>query len=572
MRANWERFVSGSDAYTDIEPVIYRSWLRSRNYKISFERIIDNDLLSLNKLHERREAQEPLLRAAKHVLPHLLQIFRDLHYMILLCDRDGFILEAVGDPSFMTRAQKVSLAPGACWREDVKGTNAIGTALAEKLPLKILGSGHFVAENHFLNCWAAPIYDSNGDVIGVLDISGGSANRNQPMLELALMGAQMIEQNLRLFQLQKGYLLEQDDGHFAPPPIIPTRAQMIGNSQEDILVNQHPNTQYASAPVLSSDARFGVQLPWLGRSRATKEVFELAAKAAGSDISVLLQGESGVGKEVVARYIHQRSARHNGPFVALNCAALPPALIQSELFGYTDGAFTGAKKGGQAGKFELANGGTIFLDEIGDMPSDLQVLLLRVLQEKEVMRIGDDRTRKLNVRIIAATHQDLAGLVASGKFRLDLYYRLKVVNIIVPPLRERLDDIWDLAPHFVNKICQSLGKPKFSISGDVYAHLFTHSWPGNIRELENCLDSMVALSKGPVLTANDLPQDFIQQLSIPSTSNEPLLPQLTKQAILQALNKTNGKIAPAARILGIGRSTLYRKLEEFNIKPKYMSD
>lgn len=582
MKDNWERFISGSGSCTDIEPVIYRSWLRSRDFRISFERIIDNAILPSNKLQERLEEQAPLLSAAQHVLPHLLQIFRDLHFIVLLCDRDGYILEAVGDPSFMTRAQRVSLAPGACWREDVKGTNAIGTALAEKLPLKILGSGHFVAENHFLNCWAAPIYDINGEVAGVLDISGGAAYRNQPMLELALMGARMIEQNLRLFQLQKSYHLEQDYGptgnlsgqsssHIntpgVPSAIIPSKARIFG--QEALINNGHPYNLYASAPVLSSNVNIGVKLPWLGRSQTTKEAFTLAAKAAASDISVLLHGETGVGKEVMARYIHQQSTRHNGPFVALNCAALPPSLVQSELFGYVEGAFTGAKKGGQAGKFELANSGTIFLDEIGDMPSDLQVLLLRVLQEKEVMRIGDNKARKLNVRVIAATHQDLAGLVASGKFRLDLYYRLKVVSITVPPLRERLDDIWDLAPYFVSKTCQSLGKEQFSISGDVYAHLFRHSWPGNIRELENCLESMVALSSGPVLTAADLPRDFIQQL-IPASSNEPLLPQLTKQAILQALNKTNGKIAPAARLLGIGRSTLYRKLEELNIKPQYI--
>lgn len=553
MRADWDRFISGSDSSNDIEPVVYRSWLRSRDYRISSERILDNDLLPSHQLQERREEHEPLLRAAQHVLPHLLQIFRDLHYIVLLCDRDGYVLNAVGDPSFMTRAQKVSLAPGACWRENVKGTNAIGTSLAEKLPIKILGSNHFVAENHFLNCWAAPIYDSNGNVIGVLDISGTSSNRNQPMLELALMGARMIEQNLRLFQLQKSDRSEQDYEQFfrAPAPILSSRTGML------------------EAPILSE---IGVQLPWLGRSQVTKEAFELAAKAAGSDISVLLQGESGVGKEVMARYIHQTSPRRNGPFVALNCAALPPSLVQSELFGYADGSFTGAKKGGQAGKFELANGGTIFLDEIGDMPTDLQVLLLRVLQEKEVTRIGDDKAKKLNVRVITATHQNLAERVASGMFRLDLYYRLKVVSITVPPLRERMDDIWDLAPYFINKACQSLGKPQFSISGDVYAHLFTHSWPGNIRELENCLYSMVALSKGPVLSAADLPRDFLQQLTVPASSNEPMLSRLTKQAILQALNKTNGKIAPAARLLGIGRSTLYRKLEEFNIKPKYMSD
>lgn len=394
------------------------------------------------------------------------------------------------------------------------------------------------------------------------------------MLELALMGARMIEQNMRLFQLQKSKCSEQDFEHFfkMPPPTQSPVIQIPEKNQKDISDISQPKSLFATTPVLSSEVGFSVQLPWLGRSQITKEVYDLAAKAADSDISVLLQGESGVGKEVMARHIHRMSPRRNGPFVAINCAALPPSLAQSELFGYADGAYTGARKGGQAGKFEQANGGTIFLDEIGDMPSDIQVLLLRVLQEREVTRIGDDKAKKLNVRVITATHQDLAELVNSGKFRQDLYYRLKVVNITIPPLHKRIEDIWDLAPYFVTKACQSLGKPQYSIAGDVYAHLFTYSWPGNIRELENFLFSMVALSKGPVLTAADLPRDFIQQLTVPPSSDGPLLTQLTKQAILQTLNKTNGKIAPAARLLGIGRSTLYRKLQEFNIKPKYMMD
>ncbi|WP_434510227.1 sigma-54-dependent Fis family transcriptional regulator [Desulfitobacterium sp. AusDCA] len=573
MKENWDRFVSGSNSGSDIDPVIYRSWLRSQNYRIS-ERILDKEVLPAHLLQERCEEHEPLLRASELVLPHILQIFRDLHYIVLISDREGYVLNAVGDPSFMTRAQKVSLAPGACWHENIKGTNAIGTALAEKTPIKILGSNHFVAENHFLNCWATPIYNSDGEVEGILDISSASANRNQPLLELALMGARMIEQNMRLFQLQKSKHSEQDYEDFfrMPPPTLSPVIPIPVKKEKPLSCIEHHKSIYTSTPVLSANIGISVQVPWLGRSQVTKEVYDLAAKAADSDISVFLQGESGVGKEVMARHIHQMSPRRNGPFVAINCAALPPSLAQSELFGYADGAFTGAKKGGQAGKFELANGGTIFLDEIGDMPSDIQVLLLRVLQEKEVTRIGDDKIKKLNVRVITATHQDLAELVSLGKFRQDLYYRLKVVTITLPPLHKRMEDIWDLAPYFVNRACQSLGKPQYSISGDVYAHLFTYNWPGNIRELENFLYSMVALSKGPVLTAADLPRDFIQQLTVPASSEGPLLSQLTKQAILQTLNKTDGKIAPAARLLGIGRSTLYRKLQEFNIRPKYMMD
>ncbi|MHB1652635.1 MAG: sigma-54-dependent Fis family transcriptional regulator [Desulfitobacteriaceae bacterium] len=614
MREDWQRFISGCDSTPKVEPVIYRSWIRSRDYRLNFERIIDNNLLPSGELQQRREVQEPLLRSVYHVLPHIAQIFRNFHYMVILCDPDGYILDAVGDPSFMNRAQKVNLSPGACWREDIKGTNAIGTALAEKMPISVLGSGHFVAENHFLNCWAAPIFGRSGEVIGILDISGDVTQRTHPMLELAIMGATMIEQNFHLLQLRQDFRLERESAHLAGSllsqgairtdsqgiltAVSRSATQKIGRRQEEIIGQPlkealapikspvsgtlgqakpsfstgnpvHPpnfpqELAFITAPVLDSTHDIAVQLPWLGRSLLTREAFAKAAKAANSNSSVLIQGESGVGKEVIAHYIHQLSPRRHEPFVALSCATLAPSLIQSELFGYVDGAFTGAKKGGQPGKFELADGGTLFLDEIGDISSDLQVLLLRVFQEREVVRIGDSKSRKLNVRIITATHQNLASMVETSRFRLDLYYRLKVVSITMPPLRERLEDIWDLVPHFVRKACQTLGKPQFSVAGEVYAHLFNHHWPGNIRELENCIESMVALADGPLLTVDDLPTDFIESAR-PFNFQEPLLPQLTRQAILQALSQTKGKIAPAARLLGIGRSTLYRKLAELNI-------
>ena len=278
------------------------------------------------------------------------------------------------------------------------------------------------------------------------------------------------------------------------------------------------------------------------------------------------QGESGTGKEIVARYIHQLSSRGRGPFVALNCAAIPATLFESELFGYTEGSFTGAKRGGQQGKFEAAQNGTIFLDEIGDMPQDVQSSLLRVLQEKEIYRIGDTRTRSVNARVIAATNKDLRTLVDEGHFRLDLYYRLKVVTIDLPALRDRIEDILDLAPYFLNKLCESAGKPTPDISDTVYTQLLSYSWPGNIRELENCLESMIAMADGFVLTEEDLPEEIKGHLSVSRDNNNLLLEEQTRQAIIQALMKTNGRVAPAARMLGIGRTTLYRKMYEYNIK------
>ncbi len=619
MNESWKRFVNGEVTPEQVEPVIYRSWQRSQEFQVSFERIVDNELLPAHRLRERCEAQEDLLRSAQGVLPDIFNLLNGQNFMMLLCDAEGYVLDSLGDPPFMSKAQQVYLSPGASWREDVKGTNAIGTALAENVPLKVLGWEHFVQENHFLACWAAPVRNFAGQVVGVFDISGCVSYRNKHILELAIMSARMIEQNLQLLELNRNHIFFRQGMHLAGEMlregfiaidksgvisvINQAGAQLLGRKREEIIgqpamevfrstkgwtlqnetmdfkltgpssvisrlrqvMDSEGNTMGAVG-ILAPSAEPEEKPAWVGRSEVTRQVFERSAKAATTTSSVLILGESGTGKEVVARYIHQLSARRNGPFVALNCAALPHSLVESELFGYDDGAFTGARRGGKPGKFELAHGGTIFLDEIGDMPQDTQAALLRVLQEKEVLRIGDSKSRRINVRVIAATHKNLPAAVAGGLFRLDLYYRLKVVSIELPPLRNRIEDIWDLVPLFVQKACCSLGKPPMRVDEGVYGHLATHHWPGNIRELENCIESMVALAEGEVLTAFDLPPEFRVEPGCTDDPQEPFLQQQTKQAILQALSQTKGKIAPAARLLGIGRNTLYRKIKELNIK------
>lgn len=530
--------------------------------------------------------------------------------MVLLCDNEGYILETLGNTPFMTKAQQVHLSPGTNWREEFKGTNAIGTSLIEKIPVRVLGWEHFVQENHFLTCSAAPIKNMNGEIVGVLDISGevGNTEKNNRLLEVAIMGAKMIEQNLEIYSLQRSFQFTKQglklviqmlkEGVIAInslgliTEINQSGAQMLGRKQEEIighlasevfqaskgcfqnissslkpLLDEYGNALGAVGVLNITQSTKETKPFWVGRSDVTRQVFDRASKAAASNSVVMISGESGTGKEIIARYIHQSSPRNDGPFIALNCAALPHSLVESELFGYADGAFTGAKRGGHQGKFELANEGTIFLDEIGDMPLEVQVSLLRVLQEKEVMRIGDTKARKINVRVIAATHKDLQSLVTQGLFRLDLYYRLKVITIDVPSLRNRIDDIFDLIPFFIFKVCQSMGKPPMEIDQTIYKYLLTQNWPGNIRELENCIESMVAMAEGSVLTINDLPAEYKKQTC--NLEENPLhltlLDEQTKKAIIIALNQTKGKIAPAAKILGIGRNTLYRKMHELDI-------
>ncbi|MFF0825448.1 sigma-54 interaction domain-containing protein [Brevibacillus sp. NPDC003359] len=289
--------------------------------------------------------------------------------------------------------------------------------------------------------------------------------------------------------------------------------------------------------------------------------------AAQSLSNTLLLGETGCGKEVLARAIHSSSSRKDGPFLAVNIAALPRELIASELFGYTEGAFTGAKKGGQPGKFEAANGGTLFVDEIGEMSMELQVLLLRVLEERKVTRLGSHEEKSLDIRIIAATNRSIEADVRNGLFRADLYYRLNVLQIRIPPLRERKEDIATLADEFLQQLHTQYAAGPTVICESALAILQQHSWPGNIRELRNIVERAFLHAYGDSwLTPHHLPSEWQQQYGLQEASGEPLplLRELERQTIQQAITQAPS-ISAAAKKLGIARSTLYRKMEELGI-------
>ena len=316
----------------------------------------------------------------------------------------------------------------------------------------------------------------------------------------------------------------------------------------------------------------------IGRSPEMDKLYRILAKVAQSSHPVLILGESGVGKELVARSIHTNGPHGDRPFVPIDCGSLVPTLMESELFGYVKGAFTGATRS-KDGLLASAQGGTVFLDEIGELPLDLQAKLLRALQEKEVRPVGATHRVPINVRILAATNRDLAAMVEQGRFRKDLYYRLSVVNLRIPPLRERKQDIPLLASHFLERTSRETGIPH-TLSDDALRTLVEYEWPGNVRELENSIDRACTLSSGPILHLGDLPtqlQNFHLQkyrppvvtapLGPPGSSRGPVLPlaQLEKEAILETLRKLDGDKLLAARLLGIGKTTLYRKLKEYGI-------
>jgi len=304
----------------------------------------------------------------------------------------------------------------------------------------------------------------------------------------------------------------------------------------------------------------------IGVSMKMQRVYKMMEKVSQHEYPVLILGESGTGKELVARSIHFSGPRRDRPFAPVDCSALVPTLIESELFGYVRGAFTGAMQAKQ-GLLEAAQGGTLFLDEIGDMPVDLQAKLLRALQEREVKPVGSTERRPINVRIIAATNRDLESAIRSGTFRQDLYFRLNVVQLKLPPLRDRKSDIPLLVTAFLEKFSDPRG-PVRTISEDAMRRLIAYDWPGNVRELENAIERAVALGSGPILHVGDLPSNLQYPTSERAPEKDEILPlkELERRAILRTLRETGGDKLSAARMLGIGKTTLYRKLKQYHME------
>ena len=372
-----------------------------------------------------------------------------------------------------------------------------------------------------------------------------------------------IRNGTTLSCLASGEVLRDEQGHITGASIFIDTIKNVHN-----LVNRFSGAQ----------ATFQFE-DIVGESEQLMEAIRIGTRAAVSDSNVLLQGDSGTGKEVFAQAIHNRSSRANYPFVAINCGAIPRELLDSELFGYVEGAFTGAKKGGRPGKFEMASGGTLFLDEIADLPLAKQVALLRVLQERKIMRIGGDRVIPVDVRIICATNKNLLEEVKKGHFRQDLYYRLNVISITLPSLKNRRQDINLLLNYFLQKYSKRMGMPAPVIEPQVVHYLENYSWPGNVRELQNVVERMLNISGGNKLTMNHLPPELIPQpayappepdIEVPTLEEErkrikEIQAQQETEEIISLLAACGGNVSEVARRIGVSRNTLYRKMRQYNI-------
>lgn len=609
----WKRFVhEGVLDSARLNKRVIESWYRCKQGEVNPYLTKGHYLLSNEQLQRQKVKYAQLLEVASSHLAHIDPILQQSGMMALVIDPEGVVLSIRGHRGTVYEAEKINFVEGACWTEDKVGTNAIGTALQTGEAVMINGTEHFSVASHRWSCSATPIYDQNKELLGIIDISCPLEQSHPLMLGTVTSIAYMIEQELNIVNHEQDIsIFEQAIDFIEMNPDVPF---VVCNDQGFIIsasrIIREKNPQYSNMKIedlLSSGYNIQKQKPILSKKQkklgtclllseakvrqhrhfqivrkeeepfqfqgviGTSEVFintiEKAKLVSKTDSSVYILGETGTGKELIARAIHENSSRKNGPFIAVNCGAIPKALMESELFGYVEGAFTGAKRQGYKGKFEQANHGTLFLDEIGEMPPAMQVAILRVLQERKVIPIGGTKEVPIDIRIIAATHRDLFQLVTEGTFRQDLYYRLHVFPIHVPTLKERREDI----PAFIHYFCQT-NNCHLDLPVQLLEQLQSYDWPGNIRELMNILENLkisagansnsivelLSLFKGNHHSNSDIETPV--QVRKYNTREK-----IQREMMIEALQKTCGNASAAAKLLGIPRSTFYRRAKKLGL-------
>lgn len=625
-----------------LTPCIQKAHERSEGFGLHTCTRPDYDVLTGADLTLKLEQNRVLTAHALPVMETLHEQIVNTQSMIVLTDAQGLILHSIGDDDFLQRAEKVALRPGANWAEDRQGTNAIGTALAERSATVVHGDQHYLAANRFLTCSSVPILDPYGEVVGVLDVTGDCRSYHQHTMALAKMSVQMIENHLftSTFQdtlqiafhgrpeflgtLMEGIAAFTLDGRFLSAnrsaqfqlgvPLAGLRAHTLASlfgltsAQLFDRVRAHPDqvvslnlhngtvvrarigikrTSFADGPVadvqrvsraVAQAASTSTRVRLASLDTGDPQVAAVIAKVRkviGKDIPILITGETGTGKELLAQAIHNDSPRRDGPFVAVNCASIPETLIESELFGYEEGAFTGARRKGALGKLVQANGGTLFLDEIGDMPYPLQVRLLRVLQERIVNPLGSTKSIPVDISVVCATHRSLREMIAQNLFREDLYYRLNGLVVKLPPLRERTDLAVVIEKMLEQESAASCNGCSLSVSQEVAALFEQCAWPGNFRQLGNLLRTAAAMvDDDGVIRREHLPDDFFEDIAGREASaaapvgqpphaalrNDARLQEVAVSVIAAAIERHGGNVSAAARALGVSRTTIYRKM------------
>ncbi len=623
VRRAWEGFVERGIVTDGLRTDIVESWKRCSEFQVPAN-CNAAPLVTEPEAFKHRAAQSLLARCAQPVLDKAGKFMNELISMMILTDASGLIMETRGDDRTIDQGREIHLEYGGRWSESDIGTNAIGTAVAMAQPVQINGAEHFCSKVQRWSCAAAPIHHpSDGELIGVIDISGPAQTFSSQSLALAMVMSDYVRSLMagackqdrdRLLEYyrskqskwlndevlvidRRGIIVHATDNALsltkhAPPgllqgntlPILKhlpfcqwqsrlkelmpgASTDMVAKDECELgalVVLRSSKRRAAKADVAPADASPESNEAKCRQSRAhfvaaDPELVAIVAqveRAAPRKMPILIRGETGTGKEELARHAHVASGR-KGAFVALNCAAMPESLIEAELFGYVEGSFTGARRGGSLGLVKEADHGTLFLDEIGDMPISLQPVLLRFLDDWTARPIGGSN-HVVDILLVSATNAKLDHAIAEGRFRADLLYRLNTVDVKLPPLAER-SDFEQLVKHLLASINSNL-----QISGEAVARLAARRWPGNIRELRNMLLRLSLTAKDNRIELAEVPPaPPIAEVKSEAIASEPDLWKMQKARILAAYGETHGNVSETARRLGISRNTVYRALEKF---------
>ncbi|WP_232825020.1 sigma-54-dependent Fis family transcriptional regulator [Primorskyibacter marinus] len=628
----------GDERPTAVRDEILDSWKRSRQLGVAADGSASHKILDENQLYLRRERNAALRQAASAAFKRLEPHLTEARTILILADDQGVIIDAIGDEEVLDEGQGIHLEIGGDWNENIIGTNGIGTVLKTGKPTYVHASEHFVAGVQSWTCAGAPIYDPfTQAVIGVVDLSGPPQIFRQHNVALVLATAREIEialaeqRQVERTQLLEAFIMsnhsrahdsvilvdqtgrvlfrrgletdvlrrtkELSVGHKLLPKLEGLSDQEIPNFlplsietqgierlnlegvfrgvavflKDGAKLQKGPNEAYKIKPRINVSEG---QTQIVGSSPKMVDAISLAERAAMANVSVLIHGETGVGKELFARLIHSQLPGAAAPYVPVNCAAISSDLIGAELFGYVDGAFTGAARGGRAGKFELADKGVLCLDEVGDMPIELQPYLLRALEQRAIYRVGDSQRRPVDVRLVAMTNRNLRTEIEKGNFRRDLFYRISLMTIEVPPLRERGNDILELVHHFSEHFSEQTGQPPMVFTDKVLELLAGYQWPGNVRELRNVMHRFYLIKTDNVVTERDLPPEILDDFE---NDDEDALEHILRghsgdlesieaSAIRRTIISENGNLTKVAHVLGISRPTLYRKMKRYHIR------
>lgn len=638
LKLNWTHYVEHGILDENTRPIIQHSWEYCEKIKMDVNGG-KGETIDARQLEQVLAENRELIKIAQPIMQNLYEIVLNSHFVLVLTDKNGVLLDTIGDEVVSMRATELRFLKGTVWTNDAVGSNAIGIALSEDAPVHVVGAEHYCISHHSWTCSATTIHNVKGEVIGCLNMSGESHKLHSHTLGIVVAAVYSIENELALshtYRSMSASLDSTEDGILVTDENLTLQWMNFG-AQKVLRINMDEfndlgfknifkkmdipgeswkpdeTTRYYTdatakignhkiqcsaniSRILENDKIQGYSIgireikhlhsavnrvsgnvasytfdDIITQNAQMKMIIKTAEKMARFKKCILIEGESGTGKEMFAHAIHKASQFSEGPFIVINCACLPRDLVESELFGYCKGAFTGALNEGKPGKFELAEGGTIFLDEIGEMPLEVQAKLLRVVETYTVTRIGSQSERKLNIRIIAATNRNLEQEVKNKSFREDLYFRLNVIYLHIPPLRVRGDDIICAASHFLDRLNREYPEHTKTCSPDFLKGLKTHHWPGNIRELQHFIERTFYLCTDPVISKDFLPAPqpgYVSEITPIPITDPPTLDDLVKANLKKILTETHGSVDASAEMMGLSRASLYRKIKKYNIDIK----